>query len=83
MIGKDGDRLIVSSAPKKRLLAALRRLGPLPEEDRMPTMEDFHPVDRVCRGDYDREASAHGSGSHRAPQPPQDHPKIKARPRAA
>jgi antitoxin VapB len=43
VIRKDGDRLIVSPAPKKSLLAALRQLGPLPEKDRMPPIEDFPP----------------------------------------
>ena len=43
VIRKDGDRLIVSPAPKEPLLAALRQLGPLPDEDRMPPIEDFPP----------------------------------------
>jgi antitoxin VapB len=44
MIRKDGDRLILAPAPKASLLAALRKLGPLPEEDRMPPIEDFPPA---------------------------------------
>lgn len=43
VIRKDGDRLIVTLAPKESLLAALRKLGPLPEKDRMPPIEDFPP----------------------------------------
>jgi len=43
LIRKDGDRLIVSPAPKKSLLAALRLLGPLPAKDRMPPIGDFPP----------------------------------------
>ena len=43
VIRKDGDRLIVTPAPKKSLLVALRRLGPLPEKDRMPPIDDFPP----------------------------------------
>jgi len=43
VIRKDGDRLIVTPAPKKSLLAALRQLGALPEKDRMPPIDDFPP----------------------------------------
>jgi len=43
VIRKDGDRLIVTPAPRASLLAALRKLGPLPEKDRMPPIEDFPP----------------------------------------
>lgn len=43
VIRKDGDRLIVTPAPKNTLLAALRKLGPLPGKDRMPPIEDFPP----------------------------------------
>lgn len=43
VIRKDGNRLIVSPTPTKTLLAALRRLGPLPEKDRMSPIEDFSP----------------------------------------
>jgi len=43
VIRKDGDRLIVTPAPRKSLLAALRQLGPLPEKDHMPMIEDFPP----------------------------------------
>jgi hypothetical protein len=43
MIRKDGNRLIVSPAPRKSLLATLRQPGPLPEKGRMPPIEDFPP----------------------------------------
>jgi antitoxin VapB len=43
VIRKDGDRLIVTPAPRTSLLAALRKLGPLPEKDRMPPIGDFPP----------------------------------------
>lgn len=43
MIRKDGDRLIVTSAPQRLLLTALRELGPLPETDRMPPIGDLPP----------------------------------------
>jgi antitoxin VapB len=41
VVRKDGDRLILTPVPTKTLLAALRRLGPLPERDRMPPIGDF------------------------------------------
>jgi antitoxin VapB len=37
VIYKEGDRLIITPTRKKSLLTALRRLGPLPETDRMPS----------------------------------------------
>jgi len=43
VIRKHGGRLIVSPAPTKTLLVALRQLGPLPEKDRMPPLDDFPP----------------------------------------
>ena len=35
------DRLILSPVPTKTLLAALRQSGALPEEDRMPPIDNF------------------------------------------
>jgi antitoxin VapB len=43
VIRREGDRLIVTPAPKTSLLAALRALGPLPAKDRMPPIHDFPP----------------------------------------
>lgn len=43
VIREDGDRLIVTPVPKKSLLAALRKSGPLREKDRMPPIGDFPP----------------------------------------
>jgi antitoxin VapB len=41
VIRKDGNRLIVSPAPKTSLLAALRELGPLHHTDRLPPIEPW------------------------------------------